>query len=96
MMMVIIGCFTVCWFPFAIMFVLLPTSESASNFLFENLLIIEIITWIGKKNKEIIFYFVMIIYISGWVNSTMNPIIYFFMNPTIKAMYHKWYKSFRN
>ena len=50
MMMVIIGCFTVCWFPFAIMFVLLPTSESASNFLFENLLIIEIITWIGKKN----------------------------------------------
>ena len=61
MMMVIIGCFTVCWFPFAIMFVLLPTSESASNFLFENLLIIEIITWIGKKNKEIIFYFVMII-----------------------------------
>ena len=39
------------------MFVLLPTSESASNFLFENLLIIEIITWIGKKNKEIIFLF---------------------------------------
>ena len=51
MMMVVIGGFVVCWFPFAIMFVLFPTNESAAIFFDSNLKIVELITWLGKKNK---------------------------------------------
>ena len=63
MIMVIIGCFAVCWFPFAIMFVLLPTSESAAEFFLEkNLEILEIIVWIGKKNKYLIVLLTLYIF----------------------------------
>ena len=95
MMMVVIGGFVVCWFPFAIMFVLFPTNESAAIFFDSNPKIVELITWLGKKNK-IFGCFVNIIYISGYVNSTLNPIIYVFMSPTFKKMFKNWYKSVRN
>ena len=47
MMMVVVGCFGVCWFPFSVMFVLLPTNSEAFN-----PYIIELITWIGKNKKN--------------------------------------------
>ena len=98
MMMLVIGGFGVCWFPFAIMFVLFPTNEDAREYFSENLNIVELITWIGKKQKTptITFLLVIIICISGYANSSLNPIIYFFMNPSIKKICKDWYESFRN
>ena len=48
MMAVIVGTFALCWFPFAVMFILLPYSDAVANYLGENTYIIEIITWIGE------------------------------------------------
>ena len=52
MMAVIVGTFALCWFPFAVMFILLPYSETVANYLGENTYIIEIITWIGEISYE--------------------------------------------
>jgi len=61
MMAVIVGTFALCWFPFAVMFILLPYSEAVANYLGENTYIIEIITWIGYVNSSInpIIYAIM-------------------------------------
>ena len=55
MMMLVIGGFGVCWFPFAIMFVLFPTNEDAREYFSENLTIVELITWIGKNTPLLSF-----------------------------------------
>ena len=47
MMAIIVGAFTLCWTPFAVMFILFPTNEEAAGWLFENGSVIEWITWIG-------------------------------------------------
>ena len=48
MMAVVVGGFTLCWFPFAIMFVPFPTNEAVRNYLGgENPALIDWITWIG-------------------------------------------------
>ena len=47
MMGVIVGCFAVCWFPFSIMFILFPTSETALDFFDKNPAVIDWITWLG-------------------------------------------------
>ena len=61
MMMVVIGGFVVCWFPFALMFVLFPTNESAATFFVSHPKIVELITWLGKKNK--VFVVLLTLYI---------------------------------
>lgn len=51
MMAIIVGTFALCWMPFAVMFILMPTSPTAATFFFETeegLNAIEWITWIGK------------------------------------------------
>lgn len=51
MMAIIVGTFTVCWIPFAVMFMLMPTCETTAKFFFETeegAHAIEWITWIGK------------------------------------------------
>ena len=49
MMAVVVGGFTLCWLPFAVMFVLLPTSEEAAKFfLEEHPDWIDWITWVGE------------------------------------------------
>jgi len=69
MMAVIVGTFALCWFPFAVMFFLLPHHTGVREYLFspDNTWLIEFITWIG------------------YINSSLNPIIYAIMNPEIKT-----------
>jgi len=61
MMAVIVGTFALCWFPFAVMFILFPFSESVATYLSENSWIIEFITWIGYVNSSLnpIIYAIM-------------------------------------
>ena len=51
MMAIIVGAFTLCWTPFAVMFILFPTDEEAANWFVENAAVIEWITWIGLCYK---------------------------------------------
>jgi len=53
MMAVIVGTFVLCWFPFAVMFILLPYNADVAEYLFANPYIIEIITWIGYVNSSL-------------------------------------------
>jgi len=53
MMAVIVGTFAVCWFPFAVMFILLPHYTPVRDYLFQNAWIIEFITWIGYINSSL-------------------------------------------
>jgi len=53
MMAVIVGTFVLCWLPFAVMFILLPNNESVRDYLFANVHIIDIITWIGYVNSSL-------------------------------------------
>jgi len=53
MMAVIVGTFALCWFPFAVMFILFPYSEVVATYLGENTYIIELITWIGYVNSSL-------------------------------------------
>ena len=55
-MAIIVGTFALCWMPFAVMFILMPTSTAAATFFFETeqgLQAIEWITWIGKLTMNV-------------------------------------------
>ena len=85
MMAIIVGSFAICWIPFAVMFMLIPTCETTAQFFFEyHPSAIEWITWIGKIASIVdtfeVYNFITHIN-SGYVNSSLNPIIYVFMNP---------------
>ena len=50
-MAIIVGTFAICWIPFAVMFMLIPTCDSVADFFImteEGNNAIEWITWIGK------------------------------------------------
>ena len=53
MMAVVVGGFTVCWFPFAIMFILFPTNQTAREYFIDNIAVIDWITWIGKSLRNL-------------------------------------------
>eukprot|EP00092_Neocalanus_flemingeri_P063222 GFUD01076448.1.p1 GENE.GFUD01076448.1~~GFUD01076448.1.p1 ORF type:complete len:410 (-),score=81.96 GFUD01076448.1:117-1346(-) len=53
MMAVIVGTFALCWFPFAVMFIVFPYSDEAANFLVTNPWLIDLITWIGYVNSSL-------------------------------------------
>ena len=48
MMAIIVGAFTLCWTPFAVMFILFPTDMKAAEWFDKNPAAIEWITWIGS------------------------------------------------
>lgn len=50
MMAVIVGAFVVSWAPFAVMFVLFPTSEPSRLYFFEHPDFIDGITWLGNNH----------------------------------------------
>ena len=92
MMAVVVGGFTLCWFPFAIMFVLFPTNEAVRNYLGgENPALIDWITWIGISQTVSIK--LGLLSVAGYVNSSINPVIYVLMNPRIRETAASFLKS---